>query len=70
MNDRAAALEPVTDVAAYMQRVGAAAREASRQLARADTHAKNRALEVAAAALRRDADALVDANATDIADAR
>ena len=70
MNDRAAALEPVTDVAAYMQRVGAAAREASRQLARADTHAKNRALEVAAAALRRDADALVDANATDIAHAR
>jgi glutamate-5-semialdehyde dehydrogenase len=70
MNDRAAALEPVTDVAAYMQRVGAAAREASRHLARADTRAKNRALEVAAAALRRDADALVDANATDIAHAR
>ena len=70
MNDRAAALESVTDVAAYMQRVGEAAREASRHLARADTRAKNRALEVAAAALRRDADALVDANATDIADAR
>ena len=70
MNDRAAALEPVTDVAAYMQRVGAAAREASRHLARADTRAKNRALEIAAAALRRDADALVDANATDIAHAR
>jgi glutamate-5-semialdehyde dehydrogenase len=70
MNDRAAALEPVADVAAYMQRVGAAAREASRHLARADTRAKNRALEIAAAALRRDADALVDANATDIAHAR
>jgi glutamate-5-semialdehyde dehydrogenase len=70
MNDRAAALEPVADVAAYMQRVGAAAREASRHLARADTRAKNRALEIAAAALRRDADALVDANATDIARAR
>src|SRR5512132_1457979 len=70
MNDRAAALEPVADVAAYMQRVGAAAREASRHLARADTRAKNRALEIAAAALQRDADALVDANATDIAHAR
>jgi glutamate-5-semialdehyde dehydrogenase len=70
MNDRAAALEPVADVAAYMQRVGAAAREASRHLARADTRAKNRALELAATALRRDADALVDANATDIARAR
>ena len=70
MNDRAAALEPVADVAAYMQRVGAAAREASRHLARADTRAKNRALEIAAAALRRDADTLVDANATDIARAR
>ena len=71
MNDRAdTAIEPVGDVTAYMQRVGEAARDAARHLARADTRAKNRALEVAAAALLRDADALLDANASDVARAR
>ncbi len=71
MNDRAAAaLEPVADIAAYMRRIGEAAREAARNLARADTYSKNRALEVAAAALQRDADALLAANAIDVAHAR
>ena len=71
MNDRAAAaIEPVADVAAYMREVGEAARDAARHLARADTRAKNRALEIAAAALQRDADALLAENATDVDHAR
>jgi len=58
------------DVAAYMQGLGRSAREASRVLVRADTHAKNHALAVMAAAVRRDAAALLQANAEDVAAAR
>ena len=42
----------VADVAAYMQQVGEAARAAARDLARAGTQAKNRALVAIAAAQR------------------
>ena len=55
------------DVAAYMRGVGAAARDAAREVARADTRAKNAALEAMAAALRRDAGKLTAANAEDVA---
>jgi glutamate-5-semialdehyde dehydrogenase len=58
------------DVAAYMNGVGAAARGAARELARADTHAKNAALAAMAAAIRRDEAALLAANAEDVAAAR
>jgi glutamate-5-semialdehyde dehydrogenase len=60
----------VTDVAAYMHDLGRAARAASRVLARADTSAKDRALAVMAAAIRRDAAALLEASAEDVKVAR
>jgi len=55
------------DVGAYMRGVGEAARAASREVARADTRAKNDALAAMAAAIRRDAAKLLAANAGDIA---
>jgi glutamate-5-semialdehyde dehydrogenase len=61
---------PVTDVAAYMAGVGAAARTAARELARADTAAKNAALHAMAAAIRRDEAKLAAANAADVAAAK
>jgi len=71
MNDLAIpALRQIDDVAAYMRDVGAAARVAARALARADSAAKNRALEAIAAALRRDVQRLLAANAEDVATAR
>jgi glutamate-5-semialdehyde dehydrogenase len=60
----------VADVAAYMRRVGGAARAAARVLARSDTRAKNSALERMAGALRRDALQLLAANAHDVEGAR
>jgi glutamate-5-semialdehyde dehydrogenase len=60
----------VADVAAYMRRVGGAARAAARVLARSDTRAKNSALERMAGALRRDALQLLAANARDVEGAR
>jgi glutamate-5-semialdehyde dehydrogenase len=60
----------VADVAAYMRRVGGAARAAARVLARSDTRAKNSALERMAGALRRDALQLLAANAHDVEVAR
>ncbi|MBO9537070.1 glutamate-5-semialdehyde dehydrogenase [Herbaspirillum sp.] len=54
----------------YMHRIGQRARAASRAMARADTAAKNRALQLIAAAIRRDADALRAANAKDLEAAR
>jgi glutamate-5-semialdehyde dehydrogenase len=53
-----------------MKKLGAAAREASRELARAGTAAKNRALRAAADEIRRQADAIHKANAADVAGAR
>lgn len=58
------------DIELYMQTVGQRARAASRAMARADTGAKNTALRAIAAAIRRDADALLAANAEDVAAAR
>ncbi len=51
------------DVGAYMQGVGAAARAAAGDVARADTGTKNAALSAMAAAIREDAAALLAANA-------
>ena len=60
----------ITDLAAYVHSVGEAARDAARALARADTHAKNRALTATAAALRDDASGILEANDGDVAAAR
>ena len=58
------------DVAAYMAGVGAAARAASHELARASTQTKNDALAGIAAAIRRDEAKLVEANRVDLSAAR
>ena len=63
-------LGDVADVAAYMRAVGAAARAAARELARADTGTRNRALTAIAAALRADEARLIAANAEDVAAAK
>ena len=55
------------DVGAYMQGVGAAARAAASDIARADTQAKNAALLAMATALREDEATLIAANAADVA---
>ena len=70
MNDQTVPdLGTFADVGAYMQGVGAAARAAARDVARADTRAKNTALTAMAAALREDEATLAAANAEDIATA-
>jgi glutamate-5-semialdehyde dehydrogenase len=53
-----------------MREVGAAARAAARELARADTRAKDNALRAMAAAIRRDEARLLAANAQDVAAAK
>ncbi len=58
------------DIAATMAHVGAAARAASRQMARASTAAKNAALRGLAARLRHETTALQVANAKDLATAQ
>ncbi|MFC5299996.1 glutamate-5-semialdehyde dehydrogenase [Azospira restricta] len=58
------------DIQQYMQTVGRQARAASRAAARADTNQKNRALVAIAAAIRRDAAALLAANGEDLTAAR
>ena len=60
----------VTDIKTYMQSVGRAARAASRLMAKADTAAKNQALGAMAAAIKRDEQKLLAANAQDVADAK
>ncbi|MGH8692404.1 MAG: glutamate-5-semialdehyde dehydrogenase [Burkholderiales bacterium] len=57
------------DVKAHLQQLGRQAREAARLLARADTATKDRALAAMAAALRRDSETILKANAADVADA-
>lgn len=59
-----------TDIKSYMQSVGQAARAASRQIAKADTAAKNHALTAMANAIRRDEQLLLAANAKDLDNAR
>ena len=58
------------EVVQYMQQVGRQARAASRAIARADGQVKNEALRVIAAAIRREAAALLAANREDLAAAR
>src|SRR5713101_2837273 len=58
------------DIKSYMLEVGRRARAASREVARADTAAKNRALLAAAKAARRDAKKLLAANGEDLKSAR
>ena len=58
------------DITNYMQLLGRAAREASRDMARASTAAKNDALTAMAAAIRARRGDLLAANAQDLADAR
>ena len=59
-----------SDIKSYMLEVGRRARAASREVARADTDAKNRALIAAAKAVRRDAKKLLAANAEDVKSAK
>ena len=58
------------DIQHYMITIGRQSREASRAAARADTNQKNRALHAIAAAIRRDAAALLAANKADLDAAR
>src|SRR5262245_21604715 len=58
------------DIKAYMLKVGQRARTSAREMARADTDAKNRALLAAAKALRRDQKKLMSENAADLLSAR
>ena len=58
------------DIKSYMLEVGRRARAASREVARADTAAKNRALVAVAKAVRRDAKRLLAANAEDVKSAK
>jgi glutamate-5-semialdehyde dehydrogenase len=60
----------VSDIHSYMLDLGRAARAAARELARADSARKNRALLAMAAALRRDTARLVESNAMDLESAR
>ncbi|MGV8991680.1 MAG: glutamate-5-semialdehyde dehydrogenase [Thiobacillus sp.] len=58
------------DVKNYIQTLGKQARDAARDIARADTNQKNHALVAIAAAIRRDAVKLLEANARDMEHAR
>ena len=58
------------DIKHYMNQVGQRARVASRAMARADTAAKNKALSLIAAAIRREAEQLRAANQADLVAAR
>src|SRR6266853_2071967 len=58
------------DIKSYMLEVGRRARAASREVARAATATKNRALLAAAKAMKRDAKKLLAANAEDVKSAR
>ncbi|MCC7135625.1 MAG: glutamate-5-semialdehyde dehydrogenase [Nitrosomonas sp.] len=59
-----------TDLRSMMQALGQAARAAAQLTAKASTAAKNKALIVMAAAIRRDEQLLISANASDLALAR
>ncbi len=60
----------IIDVKTYMQSIGREARAASRLVAKAETAAKNRALTQMAAAIQRDEQILLAANAMDVESAR
>jgi glutamate-5-semialdehyde dehydrogenase len=59
-------LDKNVDVKSYMLEVGRRARAAARLMAKADTNAKDLALNAMADAIRRDADKLIAANARDV----
>jgi glutamate-5-semialdehyde dehydrogenase len=59
-----------TSLTDYMQQLGQRARTASRAMAKADTAAKNQALSLIAAAIRRDAASLRSANQQDLTAAK
>src|SRR6266702_3536566 len=63
-------MNALSDIKSYMLEVGRRARAASREVARADTASKNRALLAAANAVRRDVKKLLAANAEDVKTAR
>ena len=54
------------DIQSYMHTVGRAARDASREIARAETRAKDMALDEMAAAIERDSARLLEANGKDV----
>src|SRR6185295_19265331 len=58
------------DVKKYVKELGLAARAAARELARAETSTKNRALAALAAEIRRGEKEILSANRTDVAQAR
>ena len=58
------------DIQHYMNTIGQSARKAARAMAKADTASKNRALELIAHAIRRDAALLTAANQKDLEQAR
>jgi glutamate-5-semialdehyde dehydrogenase len=58
------------DVRQYVEELGRAAREASRELARADTKTKDRALAAMAAEIRKGAASLLEANRADVEQAK
>ncbi|HTE15583.1 MAG TPA: glutamate-5-semialdehyde dehydrogenase [Burkholderiales bacterium] len=58
------------DVQTYMHGIGRQARAAARLMAKADTATKNKALTVMAQVIERGAQALIDANARDVTEAR
>ncbi len=59
-------MNQISDVAAYMAELGQRARQASRALAAADTHAKNSALEAIADELEYKRDNLIEENKKDL----
>jgi len=59
-----------SDIKSYMLKVGQRARLAAREIARAETNTKNRALLAAAKALRRNAKKVISENAADVLSAR
>ncbi|HYY60010.1 MAG TPA: gamma-glutamyl-phosphate reductase, partial [Burkholderiales bacterium] len=63
-------MEQKLDVAAAVRELGVAACAAARELARASTDTKNRALHATAAAIRGAAKRILDANAGDVRQAR
>jgi glutamate-5-semialdehyde dehydrogenase len=58
------------DVRQYVEELGRAAREATRELARADTKTKDRALAAMAAEIRKGAASLLEANRADVEQAK
>ena len=63
-------MDQKVDVVSLVRELGAAARAAARELARASTETKNRALGAMAAAIRAGAPAILAANAGDVAQAK